>query len=125
MGLESRDYAREDRPPGFGWSGLDGQSATKILIGINIAVWVLQVLARPIEDWLALRPDRVVQNYEVWRLVTYGFLHSVGDPLHLIFNMIGLWSFGELVESRLGRREFVGFYLIALVIAGNGHSMWV
>jgi membrane associated rhomboid family serine protease len=36
---------------------------------------------------------------EVWRFVTFQFLHA--DTTHLLFNMMGLFFFGPLVEQRL------------------------
>lgn len=48
---------------------------------------------------------------EVWRFVTFQFLH--GDIYHLLFNMIALWFFGPLVENYLrSKRLFLGYYLI-------------
>lgn len=47
---------------------------------------------------------------EVWRLVTFQFLHA--NLMHLLVNMIGLFFFGGLVESRLGRRLYLAFYLV-------------
>jgi len=53
---------------------------------------------------------------EVWRFVTFQFLH--GDMSHLILNMMGLFFFGPLVEQHLRtRRRFLSFYL-ACGIAG-------
>jgi membrane associated rhomboid family serine protease len=49
-------------------------------------------------------------------LVTSQFLH--GDWLHLIFNMLFLWVFGNNVEDRLGRIRFLPFYLICGALAG-------
>ncbi len=47
---------------------------------------------------------------EVWRLVGFQFLHA--NMSHLFMNMLGLFFFGPIVESRLGRRKYVAFYLI-------------
>jgi membrane associated rhomboid family serine protease len=52
---------------------------------------------------------------EVWRLVTFQFLHA--NLNHLIFNMIGLFFFGSMVESMMGARRYLSFYL-ACGIAG-------
>jgi membrane associated rhomboid family serine protease len=44
------------------------------------------------------------------QLVTFQFLHANTD--HLIFNMLGLWFIGGMVESALGRRRYLAFYLV-------------
>ena len=43
-------------------------------------------------------------------LLTSQFLHA--DWLHLIFNMLFLWVFGNNIEDRLGRIRFLPFYLL-------------
>ena len=37
---------------------------------------------------------------ELWRLLTYQFLHA--NLGHIMFNMIALWFFGPVVEERFG-----------------------
>ena len=39
------------------------------------------------------------------------FLH--GDLLHLLFNMVALWTFGKRVEDACGPLRFTAFYLMA------------
>lgn len=46
---------------------------------------------------------------ELWRLITYQFLHA-GLP-HLIFNMWALFFFGPLVENAMGSGRYLAFYL--------------
>jgi membrane associated rhomboid family serine protease len=48
-------------------------------------------------------------------LFTSMFLHA--GPVHLGFNMLYLWIFGNNVEDALGRRRFLAFYLLAGVAA--------
>ncbi len=43
------------------------------------------------------------------------FLH--GDPLHIGFNMLYLWIFGNNIEDRFGHLGFLAFYLAGGVIA--------
>jgi len=48
---------------------------------------------------------------EVWRLVSFQFLHA--NVTHLFLNMLGLWMFGQQVERHLGQRSrYVAFYLM-------------
>ncbi|HYD00630.1 MAG TPA: rhomboid family intramembrane serine protease [Phycisphaerales bacterium] len=49
-------------------------------------------------------------QYEVWRFITFQFLHQYGW-IHIAFNMIGLWTFGPDVEEYLGRKRFLALYL--------------
>ncbi|MCA9293056.1 MAG: rhomboid family intramembrane serine protease [Phycisphaerales bacterium] len=49
---------------------------------------------------------------EVWRFITFQFLHEHGRIDHLLFNMIGLFFFGPIVEQALRtRKRFLAFYL--------------
>jgi rhomboid family protein len=43
------------------------------------------------------------------------FLHA--GWLHIIFNMLFLWIFGNNVESATGRLRFISFYLLAGIVA--------
>ncbi|MES2791343.1 MAG: rhomboid family intramembrane serine protease [Planctomycetota bacterium] len=73
-----------------------------------------------LNTWGALEPYKVVEG-QVWRLVTYAFLHDTSTPWHIVFNMMVLWMFGPPIEERLGRREFLAFYLVAAIVAGLVH----
>ena len=61
----------------------------------------------------------LVQAGEVWRLVTPMFLHM--DVMHLAFNMVALFSVGEVLERVLGRGNFLLLYFIG-GITGNAVS---
>lgn len=50
-------------------------------------------------------------EFQVWRLITFQFLHA--DLAHIVFNMLGLWFVGGLVEEYLGRKRYLAFYLIS------------
>ena len=104
--------------------GLGGglTKAIKYLLIINIAVYVFQHLVGPgVIKWFGLFPHTVFAKFQIWQLLSYMFLHSQSDPLHLIFNMFVLWMFGGEVERSMGTREFVKYYLICGVGAGLLH----
>lgn len=120
MGLYDRDYQRGgyyDRQPGFHLGG-PVMMTTKLMI-ITAVVYLVQLLSH---DWVTNQGILFSQWYRVpwqgYRLLTYGFLHSPNDLWHIVLNMFTFWLFGREVELRYGRREFVAFYLIAIVVAG-------
>jgi rhomboid family protein len=54
-------------------------------------------------------------------LITSQFLH--GSWLHLIFNMLFLWVFGNNIEDRLGRVRFLPFYLLCGALAALAQAL--
>lgn len=59
-----------------------------------------------------------VQGLQVWRLVTYQFLHVAPWPWHVLFNGLGLWFFGRPILEALGPRRFWLIFLGAGAIGG-------
>jgi membrane associated rhomboid family serine protease len=141
MGIYDRDYYREK--PGYLDSLIPAGTVCKWLIGINIAVFIAQLMTRttvppglehlggilhpnsegPITEWLWLKPSLVLSG-EVWRLLTYAFLHSPNDLMHIFFNMLFLWWFGSDLELIYGPREFLTFYLLAAFAGGVAYLGW-
>jgi membrane associated rhomboid family serine protease/Zn-finger nucleic acid-binding protein len=70
--------------------------------------------------WM-LVPREVLGGQHAWTLLTHGFLH--GGWLHLLSNLYFLWIFGDNVEDRLGKRQFVILYVAALVAGGLAHAL--
>ncbi len=54
--------------------------------------------------------------FALWQLLTYGFLH--GSPMHIFFNMFGLWMFGRDLENFMGSQRFLTYFLVCVVGAG-------
>jgi len=57
----------------------------------------------------------LAQRSALSSLFTAMFMHA--NILHLGFNMLFLWIFGNNVEDRLGRIRFLAFYLVCGVLA--------
>lgn len=94
---------------------------TKILIGINLGVFVT-VLA--LGDRFVAELELIgyafspqlgevvgVADGEWYRLLTSTFLHQ--EVSHILFNMVSLWFLGRLVEPALGRTRFLAVYLMS------------
>jgi len=120
MGFEDRQYFREDSV--YGRTGLGRYSIVVILIAINAIIWLLDQFTpgHLLTQWLCLDAG---QPWKVWTFLTYGFAHSP-SPLHLMFNMFVLFMFGRPVSERLGRYEFLRFYLVAIVFSGLAFFLW-
>jgi membrane associated rhomboid family serine protease len=129
MGIYDRDYYRKDGPSFLGMLMPSGQ-VCKWLIGINVAVYIVQLATRPDDinvgpftDALVL-DTRAVLHGQVWRLLTYAFLHSPDTIFHILFNMLFLWWFGSSLEELYGPREFALFYLASALAGGIAFTAW-
>ena len=126
MGLHDREYYRESADGGGSWLG--SRTICQTLILVTAVVFVAQLLTvgqkgfSPVEQWLQFRVDAVFLWGQIWRLVTYAFVHSVGSLQHIVFNMLGLFFFGPDIEAIYGRREFLRFYLSAAVCGALCHT---
>ena len=103
--------------------------ATKALFLTNLAVFLVNALlfGRLSElskgGWFAFSWPGLFEGYGLGfvRVLTYQFTHSFGDIMHLLSNMIALWVFGPIAESRLGRTGTVRLYLWAGLAGACGH----
>jgi membrane associated rhomboid family serine protease len=66
-------------------------------------------------------PSGSVAVPEWMTLITYQFLH--GGILHVFFNMLFLWVFGDNVEDAMGHLMFLAFYLLCGVAGGLAHAV--
>jgi membrane associated rhomboid family serine protease len=95
---------------------------TRLLIGLNLIVFLSYLplfgdargLTVFFADW-GVVPARIVTGDGWGGLVTSQFLH--GGWLHLGFNMLFLWVFGDNMEAEWGHLPFLGFYLACGVLA--------
>ncbi|MDQ1395467.1 MAG: hypothetical protein QOG64_726 [Acidimicrobiaceae bacterium] len=61
-------------------------------------------------------------NKNVYLAILYSmFLH--GSLLHIGGNMLYLWIFGNNIEDRMGKPLYLGFYLLAGVVATGAHIL--
>jgi len=96
--------------------------ATLALLASNIAVFLLQNQAgSQLLVQFALWPPATpgFPPFELWQLVSYGFLH--GGLTHLFFNMLALYMFGPDIERLFGTRFFLQYYFACIVAAALAH----
>jgi rhomboid family protein len=98
---------------------------TTALLAANVLVFLLQLAGGlPLVENFALWPPSVSgprsgPGFELWQLVTYSFLH--GSMLHLMFNMLALYTFGRDVERLFGSRWYLQYYFASVVAAALSH----
>lgn len=98
-----------------------------VLIGINVAVWVLILATGGGSSEIYLRSAMTggpfaprfgidgVADGAYWRLLTAAFVHV--QVIHILFNMYALAIFGPLLEQLLGRLRFVALYVTGALVA--------
>jgi membrane associated rhomboid family serine protease len=123
---EGRKTMRPVRTVYGGTVNRGGVDVTRVLVGINVIVFVLTLLdganavdgggQSAIYDRFALIPAEVAGG-EWYRLFSSMFLHF--GFLHIAFNMWALLVIGGPLEQLLGRWRFVALY----VLSGLGGSV--
>lgn len=98
-------------------------------MSVTIILVIISVLASlyawqrddVMKKWI-FNPYSVNKYKQYYRFITSGFIHN--DFIHLLFNMLVLWMFGEQVEyvfaslyGTTGILLFVGLYILGIVIS--------
>ncbi len=119
MGLYDRDYTQADYSSQFRYSPRMRIGFPKVtpvvkwLLIINIAVFLSSIIIPRlgifIYEWFQLDAISLPRALQLWRLITYQFLH--GGFWHVALNMWALWMFGPILENNWSSRRFLPFYL--------------
>ncbi len=104
----------------------------KSLMIVNIAVYLVQAffslvspsLYRSIMQYFGLWPNQVIEHFWLWQLITCAFLHDVRNVFHLLFNLLTLYFFGNLVEQHYGPKRFLFFYLCCAAFASGVFTLF-
>jgi len=98
----------------------DPRLFTKILIGINVAVFIAIQAKESLATDLSLigawppapfTPTEGVADGQYYRLVTSMFAHQ--EIWHIGFNMLSLWWLGGPLEAALGRARYLAVYFVS------------
>jgi membrane associated rhomboid family serine protease len=101
-------------------------SMVKFILVICLAVWFLQLIFYASEvnlsSWFGVTAG---SWWQIWRYITFQFLHSPDGILHIVLNMLVLYFFGCSLERSWGPRRFLTFYLICGVFAGIAYAVMI
>ena len=118
MGYQERDYYRDEQP-----TSLVTSVVVKLII-VNCAILLASKLFSQNDafmDLLMVSGETLTHPLRWWQFLTAGFAHDPERLNHIIFNMLGLYFFGKPLEERFGPREFLRYYLVAIVV---GMVLW-
>ncbi|MFI6878379.1 rhomboid family intramembrane serine protease [Streptomyces sp. NPDC050400] len=120
--------ANQPRTMAGGTVATDPRLVTKVLVGICLAAFLVQLT---VGDRFTDRFDMLgrawvpglglegVAEGQWYRLLTAMFLH--GSYIHLAFNMLSLWWIGGPLEEALGRARYLALYFVS-GLAGSALS---
>ncbi len=100
--------------------------AQTCFLAANVLVFLMTILlvdrqGHSLVAPLLIAKQGLVFEGQVWRLLTAAFSHA--GPSHLLFNMLGFFFFGNVVERHLGSRDFAIFVLVIAVAANLIHCL--
>jgi membrane associated rhomboid family serine protease len=135
MGLYDREYTRDTfrsqyhHTPQLRFGLPQITPVVKWLLIINIGVFLIALIIKPlgvlIYQLFPVDPDSLFKILQVWRLVTYQFLHDPTLISHIFFNMLGLFFLGPTLERHWGSKKFLIFYLGCGVAGGLFYTLLV
>lgn len=112
------------------WQATQSILVTRILIGLNLFVFILMTFADPnmlsgrttrLHVDLGVNSGLISDALDLTRLLTAGFIHF--GIIHLGFNMYLLYQLGSLLEPSVGRIRFAAVYVVSLLGGSTGALM--
>jgi membrane associated rhomboid family serine protease len=106
------------------WVGRHPVHVTTLLVAVHTFLMVLACLlyafsAAGVLAWLIFDNAQVLYLGHVWRIATYAFVHLPSSPAALLWfavEMYMLFAFGRELERFFGRRAFIIFYVLLLLV---------
>lgn len=101
------------------------------LIGFSTLVFLLFYVLHLwfVLEWFNFVPLTVYQGRTVlgeagdwWRYITPAFLHF--GWMHLVFNCLWLWEFGQRIEARVGPLNMLGLFITSSAFSNTVQYLW-
>ena len=97
------------------------------LLFINVAVFAVATLMNVLAFLFGINAHFIFQYLELpssfglflfrpWTILTYMFLHT--NFLHILFNMLWLYWFGQMFTRRFTERQLLGVYILGGITGG-------
>lgn len=131
MSWRDRPYSGGEQG-GYGGSslGLGFLRPTPVALAIiivSVCAFLAEVFTRrqgsPLVSWGGLILPPAAPWWQLWRWVTYQYVHDPSGPGHIFWNMLGVFFFGPSLEKFWGGRKFFLFYTFCGIVAGVGFAL--
>lgn len=98
---------------------------TMALIGLSVLVSILMQFGESESThWIYYAaPPNLIPLGEPWRFITPIFLHW--SMFHLVMNMFFMWTFGRIVEWRIGPGRLLALVLLVAVTSNTAQALVV
>jgi membrane associated rhomboid family serine protease len=112
------------------WMGRYPVDVTTMLVGLHVVCAVLACILIAIPglggtlNYFIFDSARIWNGMQIWRLGSYAFVHYPSSLLWFAIEMYMLFVFGREVERFIGRRAYIGLYLILLVTPAALLTVW-
>jgi membrane associated rhomboid family serine protease len=90
--------------------------AVTLVLAVTVAVFLINILTNGLMEAMGALSVHTLMALEVWRLVTYMFLHA--SFTHIFINMFVFWMLGAVLERQLGPTKFLGVYFVSGIVGG-------
>ena len=95
-------------------------SVNTILISLNVIFFIIFNILYATKilsiDYIAIKPENILQGKYIWTFLTSMFMHA--GFFHLFVNMLSLLFIGSLIEKIIGRKRYIWAYLTFGIFAG-------
>ncbi len=110
-------YQFQSHQTQFTWNPRRFTDAIKILIIINVGMYLLQIITVSQLDMIRIFGLSAETIWPlIWQPITYMFMH--GGVWHVAINMFVLWMFGTELETIWGKNEFLKYYFVTGIGSG-------
>src|ERR1043165_3748133 len=113
------------------WMGRYPLDVTTILVGLHVACAILTALIFAIGhsgmvNYLMFDSAAIWNDKQVWRQITYAFIHPpLGSSLlWFAIEMYMLFAFGREVERFLGQRAYIWLYSLLVILPALVLTIW-
>jgi membrane associated rhomboid family serine protease len=88
-----------------------------LVFGVVVLLYAIAFLSQQTGGWyevfirqLQLSANLRTLAFHPWTILTYAFVHQ--SPFHILFNMLNLYYFGQIIREYLGDRRLLSIYVL-------------